>query len=158
MSASNIVSLIVSIVIAQAAGGLGALFNVNSIPTWYRTINKSKLNPPNWVFGPVWTTLFLLMAIAAWLVWQVRAQDGASVALWTYGLQLVLNVMWSAIFFGLKRPGWAFVEIIILWLAILATIYSFSAVSGLAAWLLVPYILWVSFAAYLNFSVWRLNK
>lgn len=158
MKAKNIIAAIISIIIAQLAGIIGSLFTTPSIPTWYAGLAKSSLNPPSWVFGPVWTLLFALMGIAAFIIWrQGRQRREVKVALGIYVGQLVLNTAWSIIFFGLHAPAIAFVEIIILWLAILATIIAFGRISRTAAWLLVPYILWVSFATYLNYSIWILN-
>jgi tryptophan-rich sensory protein len=157
MKISNPFKLIIAILVAEAAGGIGAIFTTAAIPTWYATLSKPALNPPNWVFGPVWTTLFVLMGIAAFLIWK-RGIDKEKVreALKIFLGQLSLNVLWSFIFFGLHNPGIAFLEIIFLWLAILATILSFHKISRAAAYLLIPYILWVSFASYLNFAIWRL--
>jgi tryptophan-rich sensory protein len=151
----NITKLIVSIAIPLIAGFIGSIFTTKSIPNWYATIQKPSFNPPNWIFGPVWTTLFILMGIALYLVWTSGKANNA--ALWIFGIQLALNVLWSIIFFGLHSPLWAFVDIIALWLAILATIISFFSVSPPAAYLLVPYILWVSFATILNWKIMVLN-
>jgi tryptophan-rich sensory protein len=118
---------------------------------------KPAWNPPAWVFGPVWTVLYLMMAVAAWLVWRRRGFAGAPWALGLFVLQLALNTLWSAIFFGLRRPGVAAIEILLLWLAILATLIAFAPVSRLAAILLAPYLAWVTFAAVLNFTIWRMN-
>ena len=155
----KILKLLAMIAISELAGIIGSVFTAPSIPTWYATLAKPTLNPPSWVFAPVWTTLFLLMGIAAYLVWtrpNVKPRQ-RNIALSVFGVQLALNTLWSILFFGLQNPLAAFVEIIFLWLAILATIALFRGISRPAAWLLVPYILWVSFAAYLNFSLWRLN-
>jgi tryptophan-rich sensory protein len=149
--------LIVSVVICQLAGLIGSIFNFASIPTWYAGLTKPSFNPPNWVFGPVWTLLFLLMGISFYLVWS-HGFGNSKIALWLFILQLVLNILWSALFFGLRNPGIAFVEIVLLWISIAATIFSFYSISRPAAWLMVPYIFWVTFAAVLNFSIWMLNK
>lgn len=150
--------LVASVLLAQAAGGVGAFFTAPAIPTWYATLNKPALNPPSWVFGPVWTTLYLLMGIAAFLVWRKWGKDPrVKAALAAYLLQLILNAIWSPIFFGLQAPGAAFVIIVLLWLAIVATIVKFYPIARMAAYLLIPYLLWVGFASYLNFSIWRLN-
>ena len=109
------------------------------------------------MFGPVWTTLYVMMAVAAWLVWKQAGVRDAAVPLALFGGQLVLNVAWSFIFFGLHQPGWACVEIVVLWLAIVATVVAFFRQSRGAGWLLLPYLAWVSFAAVLNFAIWRLN-
>lgn len=151
------VRLLISILIAQGAGFLGSAFTVPNIPTWYAGLAKPALNPPNWIFAPVWTTLFVLMAIAAWIVWERRAQAGAKLALMAYGAQLALNVLWSYLFFGQQNPGAAFAEIIVLWAMIVLTMVLFWRVNRWAGLLLLPYIAWVSFAAYLNFSIWQLN-
>jgi tryptophan-rich sensory protein len=175
MKTRNFFKLIISIVICEYAGIIGLGFTMPSIPTWYAGLVKPALNPPAWVFGPVWTILFALMGISLFLVWPSRnypslkaidEQDDAKgqekrkmkIALIIFGFQLVLNTLWSIIFFGLHNPAGAFVDIIFLWLAILATIVAFSKISKTAAWLLVPYILWVSFAAYLNWAIWILNR
>jgi translocator protein len=121
--------------------------------TWYDLLVKPALNPPSWVFGPAWTVLYVLMAVAALLVWKKKKWNALAV----FGIQLGLNLIWTPLFFGLHSPGWAFVDIVLLWAAIVWTIVAFSKVSKTAAWLLAPYILWVSFAAYLNLSVWMLN-
>ena len=157
MKLSNLFKLIIAILVAESAGVIGSIFTVSAIPTWYATLAKPALNPPNWVFAPVWNTLFVLMGLAAFLVWKKGLdKKEVKVALIIFLGQLILNSLWSIIFFGWHNPGAAFLEIIILWLAILATIITFYKVSRAAAYLLIPYILWVSFAGYLNFSLWRL--
>ena len=158
MNLINFLKLVLCIAIAQAAGLIGSLFTMPAIGSWYSTLTRPEFAPPNWIFGPVWTTLYLLMGIAAFLVWQKGLdKKEVKIALAIFGVQLILNTLWSIIFFGLQSPGWAFVEIVILWVAIAATIVSFAKVSKIAAWLLAPYILWVSFAAYLNFMIFWLN-
>ena len=157
--ARDAVALVVAIAVCQAAGGIGGIFTASSVGTWYAGLNKPSFNPPNWVFGPVWTTLYALMGVAAWLVWR-KGWQNASVrtAIVVFGVQLVLNTVWSIIFFGLRSPGAAFLELIVLWIAIVATIALFFRLSIAAGILLVPYILWVSFAAVLNYSLWQLNR
>ena len=161
MKLNNFFKLITAVVVCEIAGIVGAIFTMPSIPTWYATLPKPALNPPAWIFGPVWTTLYLLMGIATFLVWKkmdsrLRGNDKQTkIALGIFLGQLILNSLWSIIFFGLHNPGGAFVEIIFLWLAIVATIIAFSKISRPAAWLLVPYILWVTFASYLNFFIWQ---
>ena len=158
MKLNALSKLIIAIVVSELAGIIGSVFTTPSIAGWYAMLVRPTLNPPAWVFGPVWTTLFALMGIAAFLVWKkgLERRD-VKIALGIFIGQLVLNTLWSIIFFGLHSPGAAFVEIIFLWLAILATIIAFAKISKPAVWLLVPYILWVSFAAYLNFAIWILN-
>lgn len=158
MRVHNIFKCIAAVAVSELAGIIGAVFTTPSIAGWYAGITKPSFNPPAWVFGPVWTTLFALMGIAAFLVWQKGlARKDVKVALGVFIGQLVLNTLWSVIFFGLHSPGGALFEIVFLWGAILLTIFVFSKISKPAAWLLVPYILWVSFAAYLNYAIWALN-
>lgn len=158
MKKKSIGALVVAIVICQLAGAIGSVLTSPAIPGWYAGIVKPSFNPPSWIFGPVWITLYALMGIAAWLVWLRRSEQGsAKQALQIFGLQLALNALWSPLFFGLQNPGLAFAEIILLWLAIVATIRAFYSIKPLAAYLLVPYLAWVSFAAFLNYSIWQLN-
>jgi tryptophan-rich sensory protein len=152
------IGLVAFVVICLGAGGLGAMATTPEIDTWYRTLTKPAWTPPDSVFGPVWTTLYFLMAVAAWLVWSRAGLKDAARPLILFGVQLVLNVCWSWIFFGMHRPGWAFVEILILWLAIVATTVAFFRHHKLAGWLLVPYLAWVAFAAALNLAIWQLNS
>ena len=150
--------LIASIFICQLAGIVGSLFTYQAIPTWYAYLQKPSFNPPNWIFGPVWITLYTLMGISAFLVFE-RGWENKEVklALSIFGLQLILNSIWSIIFFGLQLPVFAFIEIVILWIFILLSIIYFYKVSKPAALLLLPYILWVSFASVLNLSIAILN-
>lgn len=158
MRLKNPYKLIIAIIVSELAGIISSIFTTPDITGWYATLVKPALNPPAWVFGPVWTTLFALMGIAAFLVWRKGLdRKDVKMALGIFIGQLVLNMFWSIIFFGLHSPGGAFVEIIFLWLAIVATIIAFAKISKLAAWLLIPYILWVSFASYLNYSIYVLN-
>lgn len=155
---NNTLKLIIAIVVSELAGIIGSVFTTPSIADWYVGIVKPALNPPAWVFGPVWTTLFALMGISAFLIWKKGLEHkDVKIALGIFIGQLVFNTLWSIIFFGLHSPAGAFFELIILWLAILATIISFAKISRPAAWLLLPYILWVSFAMYLNYAIWVLN-
>lgn len=157
ISLRDAIGLAVSIVICFAAAGIGSLLTTPSIEGWYAALQKPSWTPPGWVFGPVWTVLYLSMAIAAWLIWSRAGFSGATIALTLFAVQLVLNVCWSAIFFWAHRPGLAFAEIVLLWLLILATTVAFRRLSRAAAWLISPYLLWVTFAAVLNFGIWRLN-
>lgn len=137
---------------------LAAIVGSRFLPgTWYAGLTKPALNPPNWVFGPVWSVLYVMMGLAAWLVWQTRATRPVHLPLVMYGAQLILNCLWSYLFFGLNRPGLAFVDIAALWIAILATMILFFSRSRIAGFLFGPYFLWVTFAAYLNWAIWRLN-
>lgn len=140
-----------------AAAGVGSLFTGPALDGWYATLSKPAWTPPAWVFGPVWTALYVSMAVAAWLVWRERGLSGARPQLALFGAQLVLNALWSALFFGLRSPGAALVEIFLLWCAVYAATLSFLRVAALPAALMLPYLLWVSFAALLNFAIWRMN-
>ena len=158
MKIQEILKAVAAIVIAQSAGLIGSLFTMSAIDGWYRTINKPSFNPPDFVFGPVWTTLYAMMGIASYLIWRkgIRRPE-VRLALILYAGQLVLNAWWSIVFFGFQSPEGALIVIVALWLMIVATIVAFARVLALAAWLLVPYLLWCSFAAYLNYSIWLLN-
>ncbi|HVA94771.1 MAG TPA: TspO/MBR family protein [Candidatus Dormibacteraeota bacterium] len=147
--------LIVSIAVCLAAAGLGSLLTTPALQPWYASLSKPRWTPPNWLFGPVWTILYLAMGVAAWLVWR---EDGlTAVPMRFFLLQLLLNVAWSGLFFRLRSPGLAFGEIVVLWFAILATTIEFWAVVPAAGWLLLPYLIWVGYATALNFSIWKLN-
>jgi len=153
----NILKLIVSVVISQAAGAIGSLFTVQNIPTWYASLNKPSFNPPNYLFGPVWITLYFMMGVAFFLVWKNSGKFDIKVPAILFIVQLVLNALWSILFFGMKNPMLGFFEIIILWVFIVLCVIKFYPVSKIAAWLLIPYLLWVSFASVLNFKLWMLN-
>jgi len=150
--------LAIFLVICLGCAGVGAVVTNLSVRDWYATLEKPSWNPPNWLFGPVWTTLYIGMAIAAWLVWRQRGLAEGWLPLTLFGIQLTLNAIWSSLFFGLRSPGAAFAEIMLLWVAILATIIVFARYSNSAAALLVPYLVWVSFAAVLNWTLWRMNS
>jgi len=153
------IKLILCILIAQTAGVLGSLATVPSIPGWYASLNKPPLNPPNWVFGPVWLLLFCLIGVSLYLIVQTSSaeKEAKTQAYIFFGLQLILNTAWSLLFFGLKNPPLAMAEILILWGAILSTLIRFWQINKLAGKLFIPYLLWVSFAAYLNFGVMLAN-
>ncbi len=158
MTGSLIVAFLALLAITFSAAGVGAAFTALSVRSWYPGLRKPPGNPPASYFGPVWTVLYLLMTIAACNVWRAGGGwEGATAAIAVFLMQLALNAAWSAIFFGLRSPGWAMVEIALLWLAILATIILFWRISPFSAGLLIPYIAWVSYAAYLNAGIWRLN-
>ena len=159
MKIENILKLAASIMLCLSAGVIGSVFTMDSIPTWYAALEKPFFSPPNWVFAPVWTTLFILMGISLYLVWKKGIKtEGVKIALILFAAQLVLNTLWSIIFFGMRSPIYAFVEIVMLWILILFTIITFYKISKTASYLLIPYILWVSFAAVLNFSIFVLNS
>lgn len=148
--------LIISILIPFLASAIGGVFTSSSVSTWYVNVAKPSFNPPNWIFGPVWTLLYLLMGISLYLVW-INKTKIKKPAFTAFFIQLSLNALWSVLFFGLQNPLIAFVEIILLWISILITIIYFYRISKVSAYLLIPYILWVSFAAVLNFYIFYLN-
>jgi benzodiazapine receptor len=152
------IALALSVGICFGAAGIGFLFTMPSLRGWYASLQRPAWAPPNWVFGPVWSALYLCMGVAAWLVWRRLETPGAKLALALFVIQLMCNVLWSALFFGIRNPGVAFGEIMLLWVLILSTLVSFRPISPAAGWLMVPYLLWVSFAAALNFVFWRLNR
>jgi benzodiazapine receptor len=154
----DIVRLVISIVACQCAGIVGSIFTMGAIPTWYAALQKPPFAPPNWLFAPAWITLYLLMAISAFLVWRTGLENRQTrTALIVFLVQLILNALWSIAFFGLQSPLYGLIVIIALWIAILVTIIKFFRISTIAGALMVPYILWVSFATVLNGSILMLN-
>ena len=152
------IALVIFIGIYFAVAASGSAFTASSVKIWYPGLLKPAGTPPPWVFGPVWSTLYLLMAAAVWLVWRHRIHQDVWLALALFMVQLLLNGLWSIVFFGLRRPGAALVEIIVLLTAIAMTAMRFAELSRLAFWLMTPYGVWVLYASYLNFGIWRLNK
>ncbi len=140
------------------AAAIGGTATGGAVQDWYPTLAKPSWTPPAWLFGPVWTLLYIAMAVAAWLVWRRVGWDGARLALLMFFIQLTLNAVWSVVFFGLRNPGAAFAEIVVLWVAIVVTALLFWKVTPAAGWLFLPYLVWVSFATALNFAIWRLNS
>lgn len=156
---NNTAKLILAIVIPLAVGFISGFFTITGVGSWYQTIQRPSWNPPNWIFGPVWTTLYVMMGIALYLIWKADVSSSLkNYAILLFTLQLILNFFWSFIFFNQQQPCWAFAEIVALWVLILFTIFAFAKINSLAAWLLVPYISWVSFAAMLNYAIWKLNN
>jgi tryptophan-rich sensory protein len=175
------IKFFISIIICELAGVIGSLFTTSQINDWYKGLNKPFFNPPSWIFGPAWTILFVLMGISLYLVWlkkwepknkivsqKAKAWNSLSQKFFTgtwqkaniiliFATQLILNVLWTIIFFGMHSPAAAFFELLMLWFAIVFTIVNFYRVSKTAALLLLPYILWVSFAAILNYFLWQMN-
>ncbi len=149
--------LFVLLIVCFAVAGIGGLVTTPNIPNWYAGLAKPSWTPPEWIFGSVWSMLYLNMAVAAWLVWRRNGLAGAAVPMMLFGVQLVFNAAWSWLFFGLHSPGAAFFDIVLLWTTIAATTVTFWRRSTLAGILFVPYLIWVSFASVLNFSIWRLN-
>ncbi len=151
------IGLVIFLVVCFAAAGIGGAVTTPKIATWYATLTKPSWNPPNWIFGPVWSALYCCMAVAAWFIWRQGGSPSAKVPLTLFAVQLALNVLWSCIFFGLEKPGLAFGEVLLLWTAIAATMIVFWQRSVIAGILFVPYLAWVSYASFLNFTIWRLN-
>lgn len=152
----KILKFLACILACAAAGFIGSLFTAGAIPGWYAGLEKPAFNPPNWLFGPVWTTLYLMMAVSLFLLWESRGKGRALPAV-LFAVQLVLNALWSVLFFGMHQTLLAFVEIVILWLSIVACIAVFWPRTRAGALLLVPYALWVGFAAVLNLALHLLN-
>ncbi|MBU2416353.1 tryptophan-rich sensory protein [Patescibacteria group bacterium] len=154
----NYKRLIISLALPQLAGIVGSLFTTSAIPTWYATLQRPSFSPPNWLFGPAWITLYILMGISIYLIWQkVEKNKTAGGAMWLFWIHLFFNAIWSIIFFGLQNPGLAFINIIIIWLLIIALMVKFWKINRWATYLLIPYLLWVSFASVLNYFIWYLN-
>ena len=155
----NVLKLIISIILVWIVAGLGSLFTASSVSTWFTTLAKPSFSPPNWLFGPVWTILYLMIGIALFLVWTTKANKILKrKAYYIFGIQLILNTMWSVAFFGAHNPFLAFIIIVLLWISILLNIIEFYKIKKSAGLLLLPYILWVSFAAVLNFAIYWLNR
>lgn len=181
MKHNNLFKLLISIIICQLAGIVGSIFTIKEIKDWYIYLNKPSFNPPNWIFGPVWTILYVLMGISLYLVWKngfavknniktlgKKPWNRYSEKFWfgswqkiniisIFCLQLLLNTLWSIIFFGMNQPGIAFFELLMLWVSILYMMINFYRVSKISSLLLIPYLLWVSFAGFLNLFIWILN-
>lgn len=152
------VKILIGILICNGVGLLASSVTLDAIPGWYAQLNKPSFNPPNWLFGPVWTTLYTLMGISAAAIWQAGIEkESVKKALYIFITQLGLNALWSFLFFGYKNPLFAFIEILCLLLAIILTIIHFKRIKTWAAWLLVPYLIWVTFASILNFYIYLLN-
>lgn len=155
----NFFKLLASVLLCQLAGAIGSVFTASSLENWYLLLERPAFTPPSWVFFPAWITLYTLMGISLYLVWNKGLQEeGVKAGMLIFGIQLALNALWSFLFFWLKSPYYAFIEIILLWLAIFLTILTFRKISKVASYLLLPYLLWVSFAMLLNYYIWILNS
>ncbi|MEQ8189637.1 MAG: TspO/MBR family protein [Candidatus Eremiobacterota bacterium] len=153
----KITILILFLVICFLTAAFGSYFTVKSVSTWYLTIEKPLWNPPSWVFGPVWTILYILIALSGWLVWMKGSEKPVRIVLFLYFIQIFLNAIWSPIFFGLHNPFLAFIDICLLWIFIVIYMYFSCKISLPACILFIPYLAWVTFASILNFAIWRLN-
>ncbi len=157
MTLPTYAKLIISIAAPLAVGAVAGIFTGQAIPTWYTTLNAPSFNPPNWIFGPMWTLLYVLMGISLFMVWNSEPGKARDIAMVIFGVQLVLNFAWSFLFFYFKELGWALTEIIAMWIAIVVMLIAFYQVRPLAAYLNIPYLLWVSFATALNAAYFKLN-
>ncbi len=155
--ARQLAVLLVLLVVCLATGVVRAALTAGPVCDWYPTLSKPAWTPPDWLFGPVWTALYVMMALAAWLVWRQAGWAAGRTALGLFAAQLILNAVWSGLFFALRSPASAFADILLLWCAIVATLWSFGRVSAVAAGLFIPYLLWVTYAATLNGAIWRMN-
>jgi translocator protein len=154
----NYKKIILSLALPQLAGVIGLVFTRPAISNWYAGLEKPSFNPPNWVFGPAWTILYILMGISIYLIWQkIKENKKAKGAFWLFWVHLFFNAIWSIIFFGFQSPGWALIIIAIIWLFIVTMMIRFWKISHWATYLLLPYLLWVSFASFLNYFIWFLN-
>ncbi len=158
MKINHFWKLIISVLICLSAGFIGSIFTTPSIPSWYATLDKPSFNPPNWLFAPVWTTLFILMGIAVFLIWRkgLKKKEVKN-ALLIFLFQLIFNTLWSFLFFKFHSPFWALVDIAVLWVLILLSLVKFWKINKAAGMLLIPYLLWVSFASILNYFIYKLN-
>jgi len=158
MSRGNVIRFIITLVLCQGAGIVGSIFAISGIEEWYVFLEKPFFSPPNWVFGPVWIILYALMAVSLFIVWQKGLENKkVKAAFYFFWVHLVFNTVWSILFFGLKNPLFALLDIIILWIMIVVLIFRFFKINKTAGCLLIPYWLWVSFATILNFFIWKLN-
>ena len=157
MKSNSILKLIFALALPLAVGAIAGFYTAKAIPDWYSTLNQPSFNPPNWLFGPVWTTLYLLMGISLYMIWSLEPGKERNNALVTFGIQLLLNFGWSFFFFYFKILGFALIEIMVLWVSIVSMIVFFYKLKPLAAYLNIPYLLWVSFATILNAAYYKLN-
>jgi tryptophan-rich sensory protein len=158
MNKSLLFKLLVSIILPLALGAIAGMFTSQSVPEWYATLNRPSFNPPNWIFGPVWTTLYILMGISLFLIWKQDLSKERNLAILIFLLQLLLNFAWSFIFFYFNRIGFALIEIVFLWISIVIMLVLFYKIKPMAAYINIPYLIWVTFATILNASYYLLNR
>lgn len=158
MNKSQIFKLLASLILPLGSGVIAGLFTAKGVSEWYETLNRPSFNPPNWLFGPVWTVLYLLMGISLFIIWKQTATKERNLAIFVFLLQIILNFCWSFIFFLYHQIGFALIEIIILWISIVTMLILFYKIKPLAAYINIPYLLWVTFATVLNASYYLLNK
>ena len=157
MNTNSVTKLIISLLLPLAIGAISGIFTARAIPTWYASLNQPSFNPPNWLFGPVWTTLYILMGISLFMIWTLAPGKERNLALTVFAIQLVLNFGWSFFFFYFKAIGFALIEIVALWSSIVFTLILFYKIKPMATYLNIPYLLWVSFATILNAAYLKLN-
>ncbi|MDQ7818132.1 MAG: TspO/MBR family protein [Melioribacteraceae bacterium] len=157
MSRLNLVKLAISLVLPLSVGAVAGMLTSQAVPTWYASLNRPSFNPPNWVFGPVWTSLYILLGISFYLIWKENPSKYRNLAIKVFSIQILLNFLWSFIFFYFNLIGVALLEIILLWISIVTMIYLFYKIKPIAAYLNIPYLLWVSFATILNSGYYFLN-
>ena len=157
MKISHIIKLIISILLPLSVGAIAGMFTSQAVPAWYASLNRPSFNPPNWIFGPVWTTLYILLGISFFLIWKENPTRERNLAIRVFSIQMLLNFAWSFLFFYFNLIGVALIEIILLWISIAAMIYLFYKIKPFAAYLNIPYLLWVSFATILNAGYYFLN-
>jgi tryptophan-rich sensory protein len=157
MKISHTIKLIISILLPLSVGAIAGMFTSQAVPAWYATLNRPSFNPPNWVFGPVWTTLYILLGISFFLIWKEEASKERDLAIKVFSIQMLLNFAWSFLFFYFNLIGAALIEIILLWISIASMIYLFFKIKPVAAYMNIPYLLWVSFATILNAEYYFLN-
>ncbi|MCU0345237.1 MAG: tryptophan-rich sensory protein [Ignavibacterium sp.] len=157
MKISHIIKLIISILLPLSVGAIAGMFTSQAVPIWYASLNRPSFSPPNWVFGPVWTSLYILLGISFFLIWKENPSRERNLAIKVFSIQMILNLAWSFLFFYFNLIGVALIEIILLWISIAAMIYLFYKIKPLAAYLNIPYLLWVSFATILNAGYYFLN-
>ena len=157
MNKSNIIKLVISLLLPLSVGAVAGMFTSQAVPTWYASLNRPSFSPPNWVFGPVWTSLYILLGISFFLIWKEKASKERDLAIKIFSIQMLLNFAWSFLFFYFNLIGVALIEIILLWISISLMIYLFYKIKPLAAYLNIPYLLWVSFATILNAGYYLLN-
>ena len=158
MKTQSMIKLMVSLLLPLGVGAIAGLFTAQAVPEWYASLNQPSFNPPNWIFGPVWTTLYILMGISLFLIWKLDAGKERNRAILVFLVQMLLNFGWSFLFFYFKMIGVALMEIILLWISIVAMLYLFFKVKPLAAYINIPYLLWVTFATVLNAAYYFLNR
>jgi benzodiazapine receptor len=158
MVKQQIIKLIISIALPLLVGAVAGMFTAKAVPEWYATLNRPSFSPPNWLFGPVWTTLYLILGISLFLIWKQNPTEDRNIAIILFLVQIFLNFAWSFLFFYFKLVGIALVEIVLLWITIIIMIVQFYKVLPLAAYINIPYLLWVSFATVLNAAYYMLNQ